>query len=597
MLSLTVVVAVAAVGWTVSVRVRHVFERLDQEQTAALVGQFRREFQYRAGEVASEVDRLAASERVTRIALELSQGRDAAPYLTEAQPLAQEYRLDFLEIVGPDGGIVSSAQWPARFAYKEPAVASAGRPPFLKQEEMPDGSSKVGLFTVRRVRGAESSVYVVGGTKLDRDFLAGLPVLAGTQVYLYRNAAGPFDVHNLTGTKGDVPEAAKYQVLINAARTAGSDASSVIYPTGKREDSVNATAIPLKDENGGVMAVLLIANSRNSMVEVQQHIRAIAYGVAGVGILFALAASVWIAARVSRPVERLAQAAGEVAKGHWDTRVSVDGRDEVSALAESFNRMTSQLVEQRDRLLQSERVAAWRELARRLAHELKNPLFPLQLTVENMVRARQLSAADFDEVFLESTEALKAEIANLKTIIGRFSDFSRMPKPQEAEIDVRNVIRRVIALYQPMLNERQYPILLHTEIAEEPLVISADADLLHRALSNLVLNAIDAMPEGGTLTVSAQQRDGRVRILISDTGKGLTPEERERLFTPYYTTKEYGTGLGLAIVQSVVADHRGVISVESTPGSGATFVIDLPTCSTGTTGAVRVPDDTLKISD
>jgi signal transduction histidine kinase len=117
---------------------------------------------------------------------------------------------------------------------------------------------------------------------------------------------------------------------------------------------------------------------------------------------------------------------------------------------------------------------------------------------------------------------------------------------------------------------------LRTEIAQHALTISADTDLLHRALSNLVLNAIDAMPEGGTLSVTALQRDGVVRIRISDTGKGLTPEECERLFTPYYTTKEYGTGLGLAIVQSVVADHRGTISVESTPGAGATFVIDLP---------------------
>jgi signal transduction histidine kinase len=526
---------------------------------------------------------MAASDRLTRMAYELTQGGDAAQYLTEAASLAQEYRLDFLEIIGPNGEIVSSAQWPARFGYKEPAVAAAGRPPFLKQEDLPDGSSEMGLFAVRAVHGAElagnsggSNVYVVGGTKLDRDFLATLPVPAAAQVYLYRNAGNAFDAHNLTGTAGSVADAEKYQALIIQAQTTGTDTSGVVWITSRREDSVNATAIPLKAEDGSVMAVLLIANSRRGMVEVQQHIRAIAYGVAGGGILFAIAASLWIAARVSRPIEQLARAAGEVAEGRWNTQVDVRAGDEVGALAESFNRMTTQLVEQRERLVQSERVAAWRELARRLAHELKNPLFPLQLTVENMVRARQLSPAEFDEVFTESTETLKAEIANLKTIIGRFSDFSKMPKPQEAEVDAREVIRRVLALYEPALSEREQPIALRTEIAQHALTISADTDLLHRALSNLVLNAIDAMPEGGTLSVTALQRDGVVRIRISDTGKGLTPEECERLFTPYYTTKEYGTGLGLAIVQSVVADHRGTISVESTPGAGATFVIDLP---------------------
>lgn len=573
MFSLTVMIAVAAVGWTVSVRVRRVFDRLDQEQTAAFVSQFQREFQHRADDVAAALDRMAQSDRLTRIAFELSQGGDPAPYLNDAGSLAQEYRLDYLEVIGPNGNIVSSAQWPARFGYKEPAIAAAGKAPFLKEEDLSDGSSEVGLFAVRKV---QSSAYVVGGTKLDHDFLAGLPVPAGMQVYLYRNVGAAFDPHNLTGADGEVPEAAKYQALIDSARTKAIDTSDVVFLTPKREGSVNATAIPLKGEDGSIMAVFLVANSRRGMVEVQQHIRAITYGVAGAGILFAIAASLWIAARVSRPIEQLARAAGDVAAGRWDTQVQITTQDEVGALAESFNHMTSQLMEQRERLVQSERVAAWRELARRLAHELKNPLFPLQLTVENMVRARHLSPPEFDEVFTESAETLKAEIANLKTIIGRFSDFSKMPKPQEARIDARDVLRRALALYEPALKEREQPIALRTEIPTYPLAISADADLLHRALSNLILNAIDAMPDGGTLSVSGEKKDGTVRIQVSDTGKGLTPEECERLFTPYYTTKEYGTGLGLAVVQSVVADHHGTISVQSTPGAGACFVIDLP---------------------
>lgn len=576
MFSLTIVAAVAAVAWIVSLRVRSVFVQQDQEQTSAFVGQFRREFQHRAGDVAAALDHISASDRMTGIGFELTHGGDSAPYLTESASLAQMNRLDFLEIVGPDGAIISSAQWPARFGYKEPVIVATGKPPFLKREDLADGSSQLALFAVRGVRGAETSVYVLGGSRLDRDFLAGLPVPAGMQVYLYRNAENMFDAHNLMGLNGDVPQAAKYQPLIDTVRRSADDVTGVVFLTARREDSVNATAIPLKGEDGSVLAVLLIANSRRGMVEVQQHIRAIAYGVAGAGILFAIAASLWIAARVSRPIEQLARAVGEVADGRWDTHVSVDSRDEVGALAESFNRMTSQLVEQRERLIQSERVAAWRELARRLAHELKNPLLPLQLTVENMVRARQLSTAEFDEVFLEGAETLKAEIENLKIIIGRFNDFSKMPKPQEAEVDVREVMRRALALYEPALKEREKPIRLKTEIAEAPLLIMADAELLHRALSNLILNAIDAMPEGGTLIASAQRKDAVAQIRISDTGKGLTPEESERLFTPYYTTKEYGTGLGLAIVQSVVADHHGTISVEGSPGSGASFVIDLP---------------------
>jgi nitrogen fixation/metabolism regulation signal transduction histidine kinase len=306
--------------------------------------------------------------------------------------------------------------------------------------------------------------------------------------------------------------------------------------------------------------------------------------VAAGGILLAIALSLWIAARVSRPIERLASAAEEVAGGNWEVRVAEGGRDEVGVLAHSFNHMTGQLVSQRERLVQTERVAAWRELARRLAHELKNPLFPLQLTVENLVRARVLPEAEFDEVFRESTSTLSMEIANLKTIIGRFSDFSKMPKPELERVDARDVVERVRSLYEPASsatgpsnasNAEAAKIRFEVELAGEPMPLDADPELLHRALSNLVLNAMDAMPHGGTLTLSARPNGETVELRVADTGEGITPEECERLFTPYYTTKEHGTGLGLAIVQSVVADHHGTIAVESRPGAGVTFVINL----------------------
>ena len=178
------------------------------------------------------------------------------------------------------------------------------------------------------------------------------------------------------------------------------------------------------------------------------------------------------------------------------------------------------------------------------------------------------------------------EIANLKTIIGRFSDFSRMPKPQLERMDVNEALRRVAQLYFPTASgggqgsnndvNSESKVQCALEAAPELLLIDVDPELIHRALSNLVLNAMDAMPEGGTLTLSTASRDDMVEIKVSDTGEGLTPEECERLFTPYYTTKQHGTGLGLAIAQSVVADHNGTIAVESRVGGGATFVITLP---------------------
>jgi len=323
--------------------------------------------------------------------------------------------------------------------------------------------------------------------------------------------------------------------------------------------------------------VLLIGNSRRPYVELRQHIRSAALLSGAAGIILAILLSGWAAARVTRPVEQLARAAREVASGNWNAQVAVSSSDEMGELAESFNRMTRELLAQREHLVQAERVAAWRELARRLAHELKNPLFPLQLTVENLLRARQQSPQQFEEIFQESASTLLAEIANLKAIISRFSEFSRMPQPQFRQIQLNDVVQNIGRLFQAQLHAPQRaPIECKLELAEFMEPIAADPDLLHRALSNLVLNAMDAMPKGGALTLRTYQNDGLSYVEVSDTGNGLTPEECERLFTPYYTSKPHGTGLGLAIVQSVISDHGGRISVRSEFGRGTTFVIELP---------------------
>jgi nitrogen fixation/metabolism regulation signal transduction histidine kinase len=219
-------------------------------------------------------------------------------------------------------------------------------------------------------------------------------------------------------------------------------------------------------------------------------------------------------------------------------------------------------------------------LARRLAHELKNPLFPLQITIENLRKARRLSEAEFEEVFQESTGTLLAELGNLKTIIGRFSDFAKMPRPHFEAVDLNGIVQNVMKLYDAQLKAEGRPkIDPQLDLTEGELRIQADGEQLRRAIGNLVLNAIDAMPHGGTLRVSSSRQNGHVRLSVSDTGQGLTQEECDRLFTPYYTTKQHGTGLGLAIVQSVVSDHGGKISVVSAPATGATFVIELPVLS------------------
>jgi nitrogen fixation/metabolism regulation signal transduction histidine kinase len=332
--------------------------------------------------------------------------------------------------------------------------------------------------------------------------------------------------------------------------------------------------VPLPGLDNSLLGVLLIASARRDLVELENSLVRTGAMVAAAGILLGILLSWWAAARVTRPVRRLAESAGRVAAGDWSATVDISSADEIGQLAGAFNRMTRELAAQRERLVQAERVAAWRELARRLAHELKNPLFPLQITVENMLRARERYPEQFDEVFREGTATLLAELAQLKQIVGRFSDFARMPAPQTQPVEFNALVIDTLKLFAGQLEQARVQAVTALDAAVRTVLV--DPEQMTRVVRNLVLNAIDAMPEGGKLTVrTVALEGGGVRLEIGDTGQGLTPEECARLFTPYYTTKTHGTGLGLAIVQSVVSDHGGRISVESEKGKGSTFRIEL----------------------
>nr|HEV7954654.1 ATP-binding protein [Candidatus Acidoferrales bacterium] len=580
--TLTIVVAVALVAWGVSTYTQSEFERVDQQHTNALTEQFKQEYAQRGEEVAHRVTLIRESDATTKMAINLS-GPQADPprFFSDADGLAKSNQLDFLDFVGDDGSVISSKEWQAHFGYKTDWVIARGhdwnqQPAFLNLTELPDGVA-LSLTAVRVVSVNEKNLYIIGGVELDKEFLKTLVLPEGMRALLYKNLQAGFDPTLLTGKEGSVAQADKLAPLIERVQKQGLPGELTVQWTTEPASAEDFRAIPLQGRGNQLLGVLLVGSSRAELAKLISFIRQLAVVVGGAGILLGVFVSVWFSARVTRPLARLATGAREVAAGDWAVRVDVKSRDEVGQLARDFNEMTRQLAEQRERLVQAERVAAWREIARRLAHELKNPLFPLQLTLENLQRARQQTPALFDEIFTESTKTLRAELDNLKTIVTRFSDFSKMPAPQFQPTNLNDAVRNAVRVYDAQFNVMgRPPVTPELYLDENMPMIQADPDLLHRALSNLVLNSLDAMPSGGTLTVRTGHGDGVVGVEISDTGAGLTPEECERLFTPYYTTKRMGTGLGLAIVQSIVSDHFGKVSVESTPGHGATFRIELP---------------------
>jgi len=576
LVSAVVATTVILTTWTVSSGARRAFEALDAQRTAALIVQFRREFARQSDDVAARVERMASSDVLRRTAIDLSAASaDRAALVNEAVPLASAHGLDFLDIVAADGTIVSSAHWPARFGYKHPWAARARLADggaFLESVELPRENA-LGLVAVRAVVAAgERRVFIAGGRRLDRQFLQSLALPAGMRALLYRNIEPELSRQQLIDAGGQVAQAAAIAPLIARVRQQGQERVETIqWPDGPE----TIDAIPLTGRDGAVLGVLLVASSGRELAALVNRIWWSGLAFGGVGLVLGFALSYLVAARVTRPVERLADAVREVSAGRWDVRVNdIGASGEIGALANAFDGMTGQLTDQRERLVQAERVAAWRELARRLAHELKNPLFPLRITADNLRRSRSLPPQEFQEVFDEGLAAFSSGLANLNAVVAQFSDFAKMPTPQFAEVSPNDIVRETLRLFRAQLEAPGLRVMVDLDPAAG--TIRADPDQLTRALQNLLLNAIDAMPAGGELTVRTRRIDTSIRLDVADTGAGLTDEECKRLFTPYYTTKQHGTGLGLAIVQSVVADHGGRISVESKSGGGTTFHMELP---------------------
>jgi two-component system, NtrC family, nitrogen regulation sensor histidine kinase NtrY len=578
---IALLLAVGLVAAGVTIVTRRVFEEINRQHTDAMVSQFQLEFERRGQDVAHRVKAIAEEEATTRMAVDLSRpNADVSVYVHDARGVSSSHQLDFLDFVGNDGAIISSQEYPARFGYKLAWVTQPedwlARGAFLMKVETAQGPA-LGLMAVSTVRVGDRDLYVVGGERLGKEFLKSLVLPADMRALLYLNLDAEFQEPNLIDTNGPASDADRFQPLVEKIEADPVEQTEKISWGFDPSNSEVLHALPLMGRQKELLGVLFVGSSQKTVVSLERRIRWLALGVAAVGLLLGLLLSWWGAARVTRPVQKLAVAAREVSEGNWNAHVDVRGRDEVGQLAKSFNQMTTQLVEQREKLVQVERVAAWRELARRLAHELKNPLFPLQTTVENLQRAREQNSDQFDEVFRESTRIMLGEIDNLKAIVSRFSDFAKMPQPELAPVNLNEIVRNVVKLFEAQFNAvGRPPISPELHLEENLPIIQADATLLHRAIENLVLNAMDAMPAGGVLMLRTQTVEHGVSLEVSDTGTGLTPEETERIFTPYYTSKQHGSGLGLAIVQAVVADHGGRIWVESESGVGTSFHIELP---------------------
>jgi two-component system nitrogen regulation sensor histidine kinase NtrY len=296
------------------------------------------------------------------------------------------------------------------------------------------------------------------------------------------------------------------------------------------------------------------------------------------GLLFVVPlAGLVIARRATRRVARMHDAARRVGEGDLTVQVAPTGRDELDELGRAFDRMVRELADTRSRLEYLQKVSAWQEVARRLAHEIKNPLTPIQLAVQELASKYRGDDPAYRRLLGTATEILNEEITSLRRLVDDFSAFAKLPKVAPAPLDLGAFVAEFARLHpewQP-----------HIEVSAPATPVTAPCDrmLFGRVLANLVENAVQAAEGAGRtprvrLSVEARPARGRAAILVDDNGPGVPPADRQRVFDPYLTTKPNGTGLGLAIVRKIVIDHGGDVSIAPTPSplDGARFVVEIP---------------------
>jgi signal transduction histidine kinase len=515
-----------------------------------------REFAREAGEIEATTARLGRADEpmVGALLLELAKGpledEDERDLQAKVAALLNTTGLDILELTDERGQVLAAGHFPGRVGEVDQQalelIARAGERARLGPEHVLEGGRVrpvLALLCARTVVATfgeqRQRVVVVGGRRFDQRFLDRLHVSA-----------------RLLSPEGAVLEAGR-----DPSRFSG---RAVLR------------ALDFQGLTGEPAARVELAVSSDELERTLQEIRwaALAWGLGG--LLSAILLGALVASGVSRPLGEVADAVQAVARGQLDTVVPVRGSKEMAELADTFNAMTRDLSRAREELLRAERLAAWREIAQRIAHEIKNPLTPIQMAIETLKRVRsgpRAGALSFDELFEESSRTILEEVERLKHIVHEFSSFARMPQPQLEPLDLNGLVDGQLALYVGG------EVAVERDLAPERPFALADRDQVQQVLLNLLENARDAAQAGGRpprLIVRTRTARHRVELEVEDNGAGLTEEVRAKIFTPYFTTKARGTGLGLAIVHRIVVDHGGEIHVGGAPGEGAVFTVSLP---------------------
>jgi signal transduction histidine kinase len=291
------------------------------------------------------------------------------------------------------------------------------------------------------------------------------------------------------------------------------------------------------------------------------------------------ALSAGLASRFTRPVRRLDAGIRRLAEGDLEVQVPATGQDEIGRLARAFNEMARRLRAGRERerdLRRREKLSALGRMAAGVAHDVRNPLHSINLTLQNLEETARPGEADRVREFDRSVGIIRDEIRRLDRLVENFLRFARSDRTARVPVDVARLARETAQLVEKEAERRR--VRVEVIAGEEPGVVEGNMESLRSSVLNLVLNSFEAMPEGGTLTLTVSHAGGEARLEVADTGRGIPAEEQEKVFEFAYTSREEGHGMGLAMVhQVVVEEHGGRVALESRPGEGTRVLLAFPT--------------------
>jgi len=553
-----------AVVWIIRGRVLPLVRAEDEGRIADALSEFEAAIAREGNDAAGALEIVALLLK-TDPRFRAAGGRDA-PFPADATTsLMADAGLDCLSILDARGTVLASGHAPSTAGRTEPRLLDLpdARSTFVEETITP-GIGRVLTLQSRRPASGRPEIHLVGGRFLDADFLRRLSP-GGTVRTLLLDDGGAILAASDPANPPPVPAGWK------DPRAGGGRLDIRGVPYSYR-------MIPLRDHLGRPIGSLVAAVSLARAAELSTSLGAIAIGVVVAGLLGSLLLGFVLARGVTGPLRRLEEMSRRIASDRYEPVTGPEGPGEIGALVAAFNHMARGLADSRERLRQTERLAAAEEVARRVAHEIKNPLSPIALTLEGLVRTKQVRPQEFDAAFEAAARTIQEEIQRIRGILEDFSRFGRLPVPRPRPADLNGVIGQVVTLYAGSSAETR--IVADLDAAMPP--VSIDPDRISEVINNLLGNALQALRgKGGTITVTTRGTADGAEVLVGDTGPGLPDQVLRRLFEPYLSTTQGGTGLGMAIARRIVLDHGGRIEAGNRPGGGAEIRVLLPWAAPG----------------